>query len=448
MDEPNNFDVIVIGAGAAGLTAGVELGKSGLSVLIVESRERIGGRILTINHPGSGSPIELGAEFIHGLVPQVWSRLLEERAEILEMDGTAWCSDGHLLPCDFTGDVDRVLEQMDVDAPDQSFSDFLRSSCGSNSPADERAKKRALNYVVGFNAADPAQVGVHWLARGMREEEEAMGDRAFRSKNGYADLLRNFQSGLTRSRVVVKTSVPVTHITWAPGKVAVSTQGIGGRTDYRSKKVVVTVPLSILKLRSREEGAIQFEPPLPEQKVHALQKLEMGKVIRLVLRFQKRFWDSVTPPDTPGQTLSNMSFLLTEDEWFPTWWTTMPLREPQITGWAPFQCAERLAGKDSDFVMQCGLQALSRILPVRVAELKDLFDGAYFHDWQSDPFSRGAYSYGKVGADGAQETLAKPLAETVYFAGEATATPGSNGTVHGAIASGQRASNEILGSYS
>jgi monoamine oxidase len=76
--------------------------------------------------------------------------------------------------------------------------------------------------------------------------------------------------------------------------------------------------------------------------------------------------------------------------------------------------------------------------------LEERLEGAYFHDWQGDPFSRGAYSYGKVGADGAQEVLAKPVDNTLFFAGEATASPGSNGTVHGAVASGYRAAREIL----
>jgi monoamine oxidase len=73
-----------------------------------------------------------------------------------------------------------------------------------------------------------------------------------------------------------------------------------------------------------------------------------------------------------------------------------------------------------------------------------LFEAAYFHDWQSDPFSRGAYSYGTVSADGAQEALASPVENTLFFAGEATDVTGHNGTVHGAIASGRRAAREIL----
>jgi monoamine oxidase len=71
-------------------------------------------------------------------------------------------------------------------------------------------------------------------------------------------------------------------------------------------------------------------------------------------------------------------------------------------------------------------------------------EAAYFHDWQSDPFSRGAYSYGKVGSDGAQQALGSPVENVLFFAGEATDVSGHNGTVHGAIASGYRAAEEIL----
>jgi len=84
------------------------------------------------------------------------------------------------------------------------------------------------------------------------------------------------------------------------------------------------------------------------------------------------------------------------------------------------------------------------LLNIATEELEPLLEAAYFHDWQSDPFSRGAYSYGKVGADGAQEALGRPVEKTLFFAGEATDTTGRNGTVDGAVASGRRAAAEIL----
>jgi monoamine oxidase len=109
-----------------------------------------------------------------------------------------------------------------------------------------------------------------------------------------------------------------------------------------------------------------------------------------------------------------------------------------------FRCAERLSSKSRDFVIDQCLRTLAALLHIGSEQIAQLLDAAYFHDWQSDPFSRGAYSYGAVGSDGAQQTLATPVENTLFFAGEATDTTGLNGTVHGAIASGRRAAREIL----
>jgi monoamine oxidase len=92
------------------------------------------------------------------------------------------------------------------------------------------------------------------------------------------------------------------------------------------------------------------------------------------------------------------------------------------------------------------MAALHRLLGVRIQELEGLLEHAYFHDWQADPFSRGAYSYGKVGGDQAPKALAMPVDNTLFFAGEATDANGLNGTVHAAIASGRRAALEIANS--
>jgi monoamine oxidase len=95
-------------------------------------------------------------------------------------------------------------------------------------------------------------------------------------------------------------------------------------------------------------------------------------------------------------------------------------------------------------MVEQAIKALHRLLGFSERELNGLLQHAYLHDWQSDPFSRGAYSYGKAGSCGAQEALAAPLANTLFFAGEATDLSGNTGTVHGAIATGRRAAEEIV----
>ncbi len=115
-----------------------------------------------------------------------------------------------------------------------------------------------------------------------------------------------------------------------------------------------------------------------------------------------------------------------------------------LTGWAPFRSAERLSGQSQQSVVQRASQTLAVLLSMSEQKLEGGLETAYFHDWQSDPFSRGAYSYSKVGSDGAQQVLGAPVENVLFFAGEATDVSGHNGTVHGAIASGYRAVEEIL----
>jgi monoamine oxidase len=448
----NDPDVIVIGAGAAGLTASTELARAGLAVTILEARERIGGRIFTLLDAECHVPVEMGAEFIHGRPPEIWHLLNRRKIPTTEVGGNNWCvKDGQLTTCNFFSEVDRILKQMDGRKQDQSFLDFLEDCCRklNGRHRQEEAKKWALGYVSGFNAADPALVGVHWLVKGMRAEEKIQGDRAFRAQHGYADLIDIFQQELNDSGVPVQKGTVVESIQWQRGRAEVSARGPQGVMTLSAPRVLITVPLGVLQARADENGAdengsIRFSPALPSEKLEAIRNAMMGKVIRVTLRFRERFWEDLPRfQKTNSKTMRGMSFLFSHDDWFPTWWTRAPEKVPFLTGWAPFHCAERLSGQTKSFVIERALQTLHRLLGVSVQELETLFEHAYCHDWQTDPFSRGAYSYGKVGGDGMEEALGKPVEETLFFAGEATDTGGHNGTVHGAIASGKRAAAEI-----
>ncbi|PYX55116.1 MAG: FAD-dependent oxidoreductase [Acidobacteria bacterium] len=437
-------DIVIIGAGAAGLAAATELGQAGLAVSILDARNRIGGRIFTLSDPVCHAPVELGAEFIHGRPPEIWDLLKKRRVRVKEVDGDNWCvQSGHLGKCDFFSEVDEILKQMDDQTPDESFVDFLKHCCRQSKTNRrlQEAKERALSYVTGFNAADPSQVSVHWLLKGMRAEERIEGDRAFRAQHGYADLIEIFQKQLLNAGVSIQLGIKVDSIHWRPGNVEVRANG---STSFAAPRVLITLPLGVLRASTEENGAVRFAPDLPRQKKRALSKLAMGKVIRVTLRFRERFWVRLPKDRRKGsKTLAKMSFLFSQDDCFPTWWTTMPERLPIITGWAPFRCAERLSGQNEAFVVEQSLQTLNRLLGVSTQELESLLQHAYFHDWQNDPFSRGAYSHAKVGGDGAQAALASPIENTLFFAGEATDISGHNGTVHGAIASGRRAASEI-----
>ena len=436
--------VIVVGAGIAGLAAAWKLGSAGCAVSVLEARDRIGGRIWTLT---DGFPIELGAEFIHGRPPEILEALKESSAEITEVDGGSWCAfENRLRPCDFWSSIDSILSRMDDTRPDESFLDFL-GRVFPNPEKDRQAQERALGYIVGFNAADPALVGVHWLVQEMQAEQKIEADRSFRAERGYRDLLDVFQKRIDSCREVrIHTGAVVERVSWKRRSTEVVARTAEGQQTFTASRALLTLPLALLKAPPGEIGVVEFDPPLPAEKIAALDKLEMGKAIRIVLRFRDRFWDTIVPENASG-TLSEMGFLFSDDEWFPTWWTTMPKKLPIITGWAPFRCAEKLSGKSREFIIERGLGTLGRLLHVEGRLLQDKLCDAYLHDWQSDPFSRGAYSYGKVGSDGAQEALATPVDETLFFAGEATDFTGNTGTVNGAMASGFRAATQVLESF-
>jgi monoamine oxidase len=442
--------VVILGAGAAGMAAAIELAGSGVRVQILEARDRIGGRMFTQHDPTIHAPIELGAEFIHGRPAETWRPLQEHGIGISEVNGEAWClENGRLQPCDFFPEVGEILARMEDRGPDESFLDFLHRcfpDSKDESRARKKAKQRALSYVTGFNAADPSQVSVHWLVQEMRAEEKIEGDRAFRAQHGYADLIEIFRRNLHRAGVELRLGMVAETIRWASSQVQICGRGPGGGFTLSAPQALVTLPAGVLQATQQGSGAVQFIPALPAQKYSALETIKMGKVIRVTLRFRERFWDSLSPHSQASKTLSHMGFLFSENdtEWFPTWWTSMPQLHPVLTGWAPFHCAERLSGQSEDFVKEKALETLSHLLPIEPQRLASLLEQVYVHDWQNDPFSRGAYSYVRVGGKDSPATLAEAVNNTLFFAGEATDTSGNTGTVHGAIASGIRAAKEIL----
>jgi monoamine oxidase len=436
----NDADVIVIGAGAAGLTAAAELAEAGRSVTILEARDRIGGRMFTLHDPRFQFPIELGAEFIHGRPPEIFDTLQQHNVPITEVDGDNWCvRDNRITSCDFFSEVTEILERMDDRGPDESFQSFLNRCCLD---ASAETKQHASDYVSGFNAADPALVSVHWLVQQSRAEEKIEGERAFRAHNGYTSLLDILHQRAVKNNARISTKTVVERVTWSKGNVTIDATSNESPVSFHAPRVLLTIPLGVLQAPAGARGSIEFCPALPPERLKALAGLEMGKVIRIVLRFRERFWDHIAPDQGHPKTLADMSFLFSKDDWFPTWWTTLPEQVPLITGWAPFRCAERLAADNIPFADRA-LQTLSTSLKVERKNLDDLLEDAHFHNWQDDPFSRGAYSYARVGSLHAPEILGSPIEDTLFFAGEATDISGNNGTVHGAIASARRALADI-----
>jgi monoamine oxidase len=435
-------DVIIIGAGIAGLAAGVALVTAGMKVAVIEARDRVGGRIFTQYDSETSAAIELGAEFIHGLPPEIWEIVQRENIPVYEGQGVNWCvRESKLIRCESLPEVDKILGKMDARKPDESFLQFVDRCCQNASP---NAKQWALRYISGFHAADPAQISVHSLVHGMHADEQIEGDRAFRIPTGYETLVKLFHKQLLQGGASIRLNTVVERVEWGNGKVVLTTRENSRESTTVCSRVLITVSLGVLQAPEGEPGHVRFVPEFPAVKQQALAHLAMGKVMRITLRFNERFWDRLSPPGKKSERLSNASFIFSEEDWFPTWWTTMPLKLPIITGWSPSSWAVRLAGQPQSFIVTHALKSLANILGIKSDEIAPQLLNFYLHDWEKDPFCLGAYSYVKVGGDTAQQDLGSPLGNTLFFAGEATDATGHHGTVHGAIASGHRAAHELL----
>ena len=420
-------EVLVIGAGVSGLAAAAELHEAGVRVRVIEARDRVGGRAWSLNVEGLEAAVELGAEFIHGKPPEIFWIAKEAGLEPVELGGENFSSEnGVVQRYRFFKHSESVLDKLNEDGPDRSFAEFLREQGRGVKPENADA---ALRYVRGFHAADPGLISVHAMVRESKAEEKIDGDRQFRPHAGYEKLVEWYASRL--KGVPVELKAPVKCVRWSEGGVEVET----ARGVFPGVKAVITLPLGVLHAK-----AIKFDPDLPE-KWEAAEQLAMGKVLRVTLQFRERFWAEKKEgvPD-----LRHMHFLMTHDEYFPTWWTMHPVKAPVLVGWAPDVCADRLRGMSHEEVIARARESLSAALPMYAREIRELFVAGYFHEWQADPYSLGAYSYVMAGGVGAQEKLAQSVDGTLFFAGEATESKGHHATVHGAMATGARAAREVL----
>jgi len=236
----------------------------------------------------------------------------------------------------------------------------------------------------------------------------------------------------------IRLSAIATRVRWAPGNVVVETRHPDGRArpTVEARAAIVTVPLGVLKADPGDTGAIEFDPDL-RAKRPALEKLAMGTVTRITLRLSERFWASEWYAKQIGtENLDTLSFLQSQDEHFPVWWTAYPVRAPVIVGWHGGVAGAALAQLASEEIEELAVQSLARQFRIAPRKMRDMVEGSWYHDWEHDPFARGAYSYQMVGGVDAPAALARPLRGTLFFAGEAAALLkiGNQNFINGALA--------------
>ncbi len=420
-------DVLVLGGGAAGLAAATVLVARGLDVALLEARSRFGGRMWTLREAG-GVSVELGAEFVHGDAPRTVAIAREEQIDLENVrSAQRWDRRGALVEAP---DLDRSLHgaveaaaRAGQQGPDRSFVEAL-----GEAGVGEPGRRLALEYVQSLQAAEADRISARALATG------DIGDQHTRRVVGGYERIVQALVGRLPGAVASRNQV-VQSLRWERHSVEVlagpASGSAPGRT-FRARCAVVTLPLGVLRELPLSPALSRFE-----SKTRALDGLASGHAVRVVLRFRDAFWR----PRMPAPAFIHLPGAV-----WPVFWTGPGPDSPLLVAWAGGPMARRLESSEPGpgGLVDRALEVLSRAFEIPRSDVERGLTGTWTHDWTRDPFSHGAYSYPLVGGADAARSLAAPLDETLFFAGEATSEPPANGTVEGALESGYRAADEVL----
>lgn len=460
----NGPDVVIVGAGAAGLAAASRLTAAGVSVLLLEARNRAGGRIQTEIVESEGKPlvVEQGAEFIHGGPPQEITRLGFDGSNLGKMDN-------HLLLqwrgkeielTDFWGPAGvlaKFTESIEARADrDVSIGEVLRQ-------AFEASQITYFEYIQlrthfeGVHAGPLDDLDAFAVSRMERAVFDDDGHQhQFYVPAGYARITDALLASCSRDHFEDRYGCQAKAVHWRRGEVTILyyEHGSNAAKEVAAKWAIITVSLGVLRQPSNADTAIAFFPDFVRAR-SGINRLQMGAVLKVSLAFRSAFWiDHSARSVTRGSALHTAGTLLSPSLGMSAWWTRGITSQrlprfpaiPLVTGWAFGERAKQMlgTGNSRDAIADIAITGFARALQCRRRVVEEEMRGCYYHDWNQDKLSLGGYSYAPPGCFDAHAELAEPIGETLFLAGEATNTDGRNATVHGAIDTGIRAAEQIL----
>ncbi|RAW03196.1 flavin monoamine oxidase family protein [Pseudochryseolinea flava] len=421
------IDIIIVGAGAAGLSAARTLGKT-KKVLVLEARDRIGGRIHTVHDKTFSVPIEYGAEFIHGDLPVTKSLLEEASIKSRKGEGKVWnVYAGKLSEGEFyTEGWDDMLAKLKALQEDISINEFLQRYFNDEKYKDLR--ESVVQFVSGYDAADPEKASALSLRDEWLAEEDLTG---YHPEGGYGGLINFLYDECLKQNVTFKLNQEVVAITWKKGEGMVM---LSDGSFFEGRRVLITVPPAVLKAKP-----IIFSPDIPQQ-LDAIQKIETGGVIKFVVEFKEAYWEK---DDYRFRTMNNLHFLFSDAE-IPTWWTQKPKDVPLLTGWLAGPVLKEIDRSPEALLARCQ-RSLMYLLNCSKAALVSHIRGIKIIDWSNDPLAGGAYAYRSVEGNKTLKILSQPIQDTIYFAGEAYYDGPAMGTVEAAFQSSELVARNING---
>ena len=429
----DHFDTIVIGAGVAGLTAARLLTKAGRRVVVLEARDRVGGRVSTDRRYGLVT--DLGASWIHGIndspvaaaAEAFGMRTVEFTVGGYQPDSRPiayYGPDGQRLPDAaaqrFVDDIHTVdatlLEVVEASDPDASYRDVTDEAIARQDWNEDRAER--VREYMQHRSEEQYGAWIEDLAAHGLDDDVVDGDEVV-FPDGYDRLPSRLAVGLDIRLIHV-----VTHVAWSAEGVTVTTGDHGG---FTAADAVVTVPVGVL-----QSDDFVIEPSLPEPNAGALGRLRMNAFEKVFLRFPTKFWDDgVYAIRQQGP----------EGAWWHSWYDLTSLHDtPTLLTFAAGPAAVQTRDWTEEQIIESVLAQLRRLYGDKVGRPTH----AHITDWQDDPFSHGAYAYMTVGSTTADhDDLATPVGGVLHIAGEATWTD-DPATVTAAMHSGHRTASNIL----
>ncbi|MDN3581299.1 flavin monoamine oxidase family protein [Mucilaginibacter flavus] len=421
-------DILILGAGAAGLMAARTLAKAGKKVIVIEARDRIGGRIHTVKHGPSQQTMELGAEFIHGDLP-VTQCLLEEAgiayphasANMYKYENGEFTTDGPLVE-----HWDELIEKLNALEQDITIDQFLQREF--NADKYEGTRKMVRQYVSGYDNGDPAKASSFSLRKEWQAED--MGAQ-YRIAGGYVSLVDYLADEIKQAGGQICLNENAKQIEWQQGRVMITTKE---GNAYKAKQVLIALPLGVLQAGIDQSASLSFKPTIPVYS-DAIAAMGFGAVIKVLLEFDEAFWESKETED--------MGYLFSEQE-IPTWWTQSPQQSNVLTGWLGGPPAEAKTDMANDELLTQSVQSLANIFKYNATELRKKLLSWKIVNWTADEFTLGSYAYDTIAASEARKIICQPLQDTIFFAGEYLYEGTAMGTVEAALTTGLRMAEQIL----
>lgn len=422
--KPAGFKVIVVGAGIAGIRCARSLHSEGVEVVVLEGRDRTGGRIFTDR--SLGFPIERGANWIEGRngnpIAEA-AKAAKIKTVLDDSEEAFYAHDGLLLGTKKLAALQEINEEFReglAAVADEYEKDVSIEMAVKRLIKGERLsafEKQAVNFVMATLELDTAGAMDRtslWEA----DEGEAFSGESLFLPGGYDQIVDSLATGLD-----IRLSEDVKQIKADDHGVHVSTS----KGEHQADAVVVSVPLGVLKNKG-----IRFRPGLSKRKKQAIDRLEMGTLNKVILRFPRAFW--------PADVGTFFYISKTRGEF------------PEIVDW------NQVAGQPALLLFQGGAfaknaerwsdaESVDRAMKVvRTCFGADSPDPDAFlvQRWNADPWTHGSYSFLTTGSTPKdRDALAAPEGERIYFCGEATHRD-YPATVHGAYLSGEREAKRII----